>query len=98
MTPGEGEVMFVMANAPANDGDAWDEPMVASARQSVMSRLKKAGYPEFQKDVVASAVWTPRNMAEQYSMPGGAIYGQASHGWRGAFLRPVVTAAIRTEA
>ena len=88
MTPGEGEVMFVMANSPANDGDVWDEPMVISARQRVMTRLKKAGYPDFQKDVIASAVWTPRKMAEQYSMPGGAIYGQTSHGWRGAFLRP----------
>ena len=88
ITPGEGEVMFVMANAPANDGDAWDEPMVTSAYQRVMTRLKKAGYPDFQKEVVASAVWTPRKMAEQYSMPGGAIYGQTSHGWRGAFLRP----------
>ena len=27
-------------------------------------------------------------MAERYGMPGGAIYGQTSHGWRGAFLRP----------
>ncbi|MBN1270052.1 MAG: phytoene desaturase [Kiritimatiellae bacterium] len=88
MTPGQGEVMFVMANAPANDGDAWDEPMVAAARRRVTARLQQAGCPDFEQDVVASAVWTPRKMAEQYGMPGGAIYGQVSHGWRGAFLRP----------
>ncbi len=88
MTPGEGEVLFVMANAPAGDGDAWDERAIASARESVLRRLWKAGHPDFRQDVVGSAVWTPRDMAERYDMPGGAIYGQASHGWRGAFLRP----------
>lgn len=88
MTPGEGEVMFVMANAPANDGDAWDAPMIADARARVRSRLRASGFPEFEASVVASEVWTPRRMAERYDMPGGAIYGQTSHGWRGAFLRP----------
>lgn len=88
MTPGEGEVLFVMANAPANDGDAWDEPMVAAARDRVMARLRKSGFPDFQSDIVASTTWTPRRMALHYDMPGGAIYGQTSHGWRGAFLRP----------
>jgi phytoene dehydrogenase-like protein len=88
MTPGEGEVMFVMANAPANDADAWDDAMVDAARRRVLARLRKAGYPEFEPDIVDSAVWTPRRMAERYGMPGGAIYGRVSHGWRGAFLRP----------
>jgi phytoene desaturase len=88
MTPGEGEVMFVMANAPANDADMWDESMTAAAYQRVMTRLKRSGYPDFQDEIVASTVWTPRRMAERYGMPGGAIYGQTSHGWRGAFLRP----------
>jgi phytoene dehydrogenase-like protein len=27
-------------------------------------------------------------MAERYLMPGGAIYGTNSHGWRNAFFRP----------
>jgi diapolycopene oxygenase len=88
LTPGEGEVMFVMANAPANDSDAWDEPMIAEARERVLRRLRRGGHPEFEGDVVASAVWTPRRMAERYDMPGGAIYGEHSHGWRHAFLRP----------
>lgn len=88
LVPGEGETVFVMANAPANDGDAWDEAMIAAARARVLERLRKAGEPDFAADAVATACWTPRRMAEQYDMPGGAIYGQVSHGWRGAFLRP----------
>ncbi len=88
LTPGEGETVFVMANAPANDGDVWDEAMTAGARERVLARLRRAGLPDFARDAVATACWTPRRMAEQYDMPGGAIYGQVSHGWRGAFLRP----------
>ncbi len=88
MVPGEGEVMFVMANAPANDADTWDDAMVGAARERVMARLRKSGRGDFEADVVDSAVWTPRRLADRFSMPGGAIYGQVSHGWRGTFLRP----------
>lgn len=88
ITPGRGEVMFVMANAPANDGDAWDGKMVSEARGRVLRRLSKGGFPDFENEIAASAVWTPRDMAERYDVPGGAIYGQVSHGWQGAFVRP----------
>jgi diapolycopene oxygenase len=87
MTPGEGEVLFAMANAPSG-GDAWDEPAVASARERVFDRLTRSGFPDIRSDILASSVWTPSMLADRYGMPGGAIYGQASHGWRGAFLRP----------
>ncbi len=88
LVPGEGEVLFVMANAPANDGDTWDDAMIKQARTHVMQRLRKSGFPDIEQDISASTVWTPRKMAMQYGMPGGAIYGQASHSWRGAFMRP----------
>lgn len=88
VTPGDGETVFVMANAPANDGDAWDEAMISAARDRVLTRLRCSGAPDFAREAVATACWTPRRMAEHYDMPGGAIYGQVSHGWRGAFLRP----------
>jgi phytoene dehydrogenase-like protein len=38
--------------------------------------------------IAVSDVWTPRRIGERYAMPGGAIYGTHSHGWRRAFLRP----------
>jgi diapolycopene oxygenase len=82
-----GEAMFVMANAPAN-GDQWDEAHTARAKASVLGKLRAGGFPEFAKWVVAESVFTPRDFAQRYDMPGGAIYGQASHGWRGAFWRP----------
>ncbi len=88
MVPETGEVMFVMANAPANEQDAWDGAMIAEARARVFNRLSRSGFPDIRADVAVSNVWTPKNIAQRYAMPGGAIYGQVSHGWRGAFLRP----------
>ena len=88
LTPGEGEVVFVMANAPANDGDDWSEDQLATARRRVFQRLEKSGFHLPESDIVFSSAWTPRRMADTYDMPGGAIYGTHSHGWRKAFMRP----------
>ncbi|HXG67523.1 MAG TPA: FAD-dependent oxidoreductase, partial [Blastocatellia bacterium] len=87
IVPGAGETLFVMANAPAND-EEWDEETVAEARRRVFARLRKNGFPDIESDIVVTDVWTPRRIARRYLMPGGAIYGAHSHGWRRAFLRP----------
>jgi phytoene desaturase len=86
--PGEGEALFVMANAPANDGNEWNEGMICEARRRVFNRLRRSGFPDIESDIVVEDVWTPNRIAARYLMPGGAIYGTHSHGWRNAFLRP----------
>lgn len=88
LAPGGGETLFVMANAPANDGDPWDPAMVRTARARVMARLAGSGFPAFEDAIAVQGVVTPRQMADRYLMPGGAIYGTHSHGWRRAFFRP----------
>jgi len=88
VTPGEGETLFVMANAPANDHDDWDAAQIAEARRRVFARLRASGFPEISGDIVVSDVWTPKKIGSRYLMPGGAIYGRHSHGWKNAFLRP----------
>jgi phytoene desaturase len=88
VVPGAGEALFLMSNAPANDADLWDETAIAAARQRVLGRLSMSGFPDIEQDIVVSDVWTPRRLAQRYAMPGGAIYGTHSHGWRNAFLRP----------
>lgn len=87
VVPGAGEALFVMANAPAND-DEWDETQIAEARRRVLARLRASGFPDIEDDIVVSDVWTPSRIGARYLMPGGAIYGTHSHGWRRAFLRP----------
>ncbi len=88
VVPGEGETLFVMANAPANDGDEWGEEQIAEAKRRVFARLHASGFPDIEDDTVVSDVWTPRKIGTRYLMPGGAIYGTHSHGWKHAFLRP----------
>ena len=88
LVPGDGEALFVMANAPANDNEPWDATQVAESRRRVFARLAKGGFPIIDSDIQVERVWTPRTIAAQYLMPGGAIYGTHSHGWRKAFFRP----------
>jgi phytoene desaturase len=88
LVPGAGETLFIMANAPANDADVWDEAQINIARHRVFARLRRGGFPVSESDITVSDVWTPHRIAERYAMPGGAIYGTHSHGWRQAFLRP----------
>jgi phytoene desaturase len=88
VVPGEGETLFVMANAPANDIDDWNEDQVTEARRRVFARLRASGFPEIEDDIVVSDIWTPKKIGSRYLMPGGAIYGTHSHGWKHAFLRP----------
>ncbi len=87
LAPADGETLFIMANAPADD-KAWTDGQIAAARARVLARLAQGGWPDIASDIVVSDVWTPRRIARDYLMPGGAIYGTHSHGWRRAFLRP----------
>jgi phytoene desaturase len=89
LTPGDGEVMFVMANAPANEHIRWDEDGTESAKQRVLKRLRTSGFPDFEHEIRACDIWTPARMEHTYDMPGGAIYGRNSHGKKNAFLRPL---------
>ena len=88
LAPEGGETLFVMANAPANDGDSWDPEMVQAARGRILARLAGGGFPAFEDDIAVQEAVTPRQLADRYLMPGGAIYGTHSHGWRKAFFRP----------
>lgn len=87
LVPGAGEAVFIMANAPARS-ESWDESMSRKARAAVFRRLAASGFPAEPDEAVVMAEVTPKDLASRYSMPGGAIYGAVSHGWRGAFLRP----------
>ncbi len=87
LAPADGETLFIMANAPAGDA-VWDDRRIVEARERVFERLSKGGFPDIASDTIVSDVWTPDRIARDYLMPGGAIYGTHSHGWRRAFFRP----------
>jgi 1-hydroxycarotenoid 3,4-desaturase len=47
------------------------------------------------EDPEAMAVTTPNNSEQLFPATGGALYGQASHGWRASFTRPLARTAIK---
>lgn len=81
------EPLFVMANAPARE-DIWNERNITTARQNILRRLRQSGLTDLEKLVVREHIITPQDIAQRDGAPGGAIYGQNSHGWRKAFFRP----------
>jgi phytoene desaturase len=87
MAPSDGESVFVMANAPADDS-AWGDEQVADARRRMLTCLTSCGFPDLEGRVVSERIISPADLARTLAMPGGAIYGGVSHGWRGAFMRP----------
>ena len=87
VAPADGETLFVMANAPAI-GESWTDEATAVARERILRRLSSGGFPDIAGETVVSDVWTPQRIGDGYMMPGGAIYGEVSHGWKSAFLRP----------
>jgi phytoene dehydrogenase-like protein len=87
LVPGDGETLFIMANAPARS-EPWDEAATVEARSRVFARLRASGFDAIDAELPVLEHWTPRRIEQAYRMPGGAIYGRHSHGWRGAFMRP----------
>jgi phytoene desaturase len=87
LVPGEGETLFIMANAAA-DTEPWTPEFTGLARARVLGKLASMGLEIGPGDIAVEQLWTPADMARRYLMPGGAIYGTHSHGWRKAFLRP----------
>ncbi|GIV54507.1 MAG: phytoene desaturase [Candidatus Kapaibacterium sp.] len=83
------ETVFVMANAPAVEGKRWEQEM-SMLWERINGVLERRGITIAESDVVVRSVWTPERFERTYAMPGGAIYGLASHSYRTAFLRPTM--------
>lgn len=87
IVPKDGEALFIMANAPATASVEWASK-VSTIRRRMLDVLRRGGLDILDSDIVCEQMWTPATFEERYRMPGGAIYGCDSHGWRNAFLRP----------
>jgi phytoene desaturase len=83
----EGETLFIMANAPAINKKAWTQDDVDKAWISVAKRITKSGLSDFTSKIVIKECFSPSDFEKIYNMPGGAIYGTNSHGWKNTFLR-----------
>ena len=87
LAPEGGESVFVMANAPA-EPEVWTPEFEEEAKQRVKRRLERSGMPDLFDEARFVDIWTPARFENEYSAPGGSIYGRVAHGWSGTFMRP----------
>jgi len=84
----EGERLFCLLNAPARgDVHPFDASEIDQCEQRVFSLLERYGL-RVCKRAQETQVTTPARFDQLFPATGGALYGQATHGWRASFNRP----------
>lgn len=88
------ERLLCLINAPA-DGDRrpFGPEEIERCQARMIEKLQTAGLKIGMRPE-QTVVRTPRDFAEAYPATGGALYGQASHGWRASFSRPAAATRI----
>jgi 1-hydroxycarotenoid 3,4-desaturase len=82
------ERLFILVNAPA-DGDRRDadQEELAACETRVFNHLTRCGL-DIDRTGEPRILTTPRQFEAMFPKTGGALYGQATHGWAAAFERP----------
>lgn len=84
---GKRERLFFLVNAPAiGDTHRFTSEDVNRCKKSILTRLSRCGLSI--KDLDQATVTTPADFNRLFPATGGALYGQASHGWTASFTRP----------
>ncbi|MCE9656956.1 MAG: phytoene desaturase [Burkholderiales bacterium] len=88
------ERLLCLVNAPANGDAATFDPQEVSRCQERMSNVLARNGLQIRSDPARTVTTTPVDFARLYPGSGGALYGQASHGWAASFSRPGARSAI----
>jgi 1-hydroxycarotenoid 3,4-desaturase len=82
------ERLFCLVNAPATgDTHNFPEEEIEQCAERAFGQLARCGLTvEIRPEL--KVVTTPRDFDRLYPATGGALYGQASHGWAASFTRP----------
>ena len=79
------ERLFVLVNAPANEGRALSAEEVKSCETAATMLMQKCG---LKLEMRQSQTTSPEDFARLFPATGGALYGPASHNWQASFRRP----------
>ena len=87
-SPAGSERLFLITNAPAS-GDRADfgSDNIAAVESAAFQLLSDCGL-KLDIRTGQSVVTTPADFERRFPGTGGALYGQAPHGWRSSFSRP----------
>ncbi len=88
LDPGAGERLLCLVNAPpTGDGPAFNPMELARCEELTFQMLSRCGLT-VQRRPERIQRTTPTDFERLFPATGGALYGQASHGWRASFTRP----------
>ena len=82
------ERLLLIVNAPARgDTHSFTHEELASCEAQTFRLMQNCGL-QLQRDPQQSVLTTPQDFERLFPATGGALYGQASHGWMASFSRP----------
>jgi phytoene dehydrogenase-like protein len=85
---GQPERLLCLVNAPARgDSRPFTDEEIATCATRTFQTLARCGL-QLTAETAEQTVTTPNDFARRFPGTGGALYGQASHGWRSSFSRP----------
>jgi 1-hydroxycarotenoid 3,4-desaturase len=88
VAPGHPERLFCLVNAPAcGDDPQWTEEATALCQERTFQHLSDLGL-KLTPTASNSLRTTPQDFHRRFPASGGALYGQATHGWTSIFNRP----------
>jgi len=90
----EGERLLCLVNAPAvGDKNLLTDEAIEQCQHNSFQLLKRCGL-EIQTSTTNTLRTTPATFHQLFPATGGALYGQATHGWMSAFNRPTAKSQI----
>jgi 1-hydroxycarotenoid 3,4-desaturase len=82
------ERLLCLVNAPpTGDDHSFDPAEIRACEKRTFQRLARCGL-QVRRQPDRTAVTTPADFDRLFPATGGALYGQASHGWTASFSRP----------
>jgi 1-hydroxycarotenoid 3,4-desaturase len=92
--PGEAQRIFCLVNAPAcGDDPQWTEEATAQCQDRTFQHLSRLGL-KLTPTPSNCLRTTPQDFHRRFPASGGALYGQATHGWTSIFSRPGSTTPL----
>ena len=80
------ENWFVLINAPANEGQNWDE-IIAQTKENVLKKISRILGQNVAELIECEEILDPRTIESKTSSAQGALYGNSSNNRFAAFLR-----------
>lgn len=84
--PTGSENWFVMINAPANNGQNWED-LVSNARKNIINKINVTFGVDIEKHIVSEQIASPVTIEKNTLSQNGALYGCSSNSIFSAFLR-----------